>query len=284
MGYQLWVSPHTGERRNGTGFIDFKKIFTDSVTAKTIYEKLHCCNINDNALHLREELEKRDFDSAGVIDENKRVIGYVLTKDLRDEPIHNFLKEINTVPIISDSSPLSEMINVFERSEFVYVNFIDQVVGIISKADLNKPPVRVYLFGVISLFELHLSFWINHFFRDDDWRKYISVNRIADANTIFMKRKEKGLNQNINLIECLQLCDKKKILCNSDDFLGLIDLSKNQLKDLIEHAESVRNDLAHSQSSIIDTIDFNNMSKMIIICERFLIKSDELVMDIIVKD
>lgn len=43
--------------------------------------------------------------------------------------------------------------------------------GIVTFADLNKPPVRVYLFGLVSLLEVHLRFWIRTAYSDGSWKR-----------------------------------------------------------------------------------------------------------------
>ena len=45
--------------------------------------------------------------------------------------------------------------------EFIYVLKGGSIEGIVTRADINKPIVRIYLFGLISLCELHLNYWIN---------------------------------------------------------------------------------------------------------------------------
>lgn len=279
MGYQLWYSKNTGVKRNGTGFIDLKKMFTDTLTAKFISEELQCCKDSDDALHAKEKLESLEFDSAGVIDENGRKIGYVITKELAEGNIKKFIHEFNFSLIISDSTPLSEMINVFKDNDFVYVNYIDQVYGIVTKADLNKPPVRVYLFGVISLFEMHLTYWVAELFKENSWESVITNKRTESAKKIFESRKEDNMNQNITVIECLQLCDKRDILSTNTDFLKLIDLNDRDFISFMRDVESIRNNIAHSQSSIIDSIEFSVMNRVVAYCEEFLLRSDKAVMD-----
>lgn len=279
MGYELWVSKNTGIRRNGTGFIDLKKMFTDTITARFISEELMCCKITDDSVDVKHTLESLDFDSAGVIDDDKKIIGYVIKNQLNEGVIGNSINQFEFGMVISDSTPLSEIMNVFKERDYVYVNYIDRVVGIVAKADLNKPPVRVYLFGVISLFELHLSYWVGACFKNDTWQGLITEGRLQNARTIFESRQADKMNQKLTIIECLQLCDKRKILASSPIFLNLIQMSKSGFTRFMKDVENIRNNLAHSQSSIIDSIEFPSMNSVISNCENFLLRSDEAVMD-----
>jgi hypothetical protein len=104
-------------------------------------------------------------------------------------------------------------------------------VGILSKADLNKPPVRIYIFGLISLFEMHLSYWIKHYFPDDSWQSVLSKGRLKILEGVFAKRRENGMNQQLTIKECLQICDKKNILLNNQNSSIFLVVRKRNLKN-----------------------------------------------------
>jgi hypothetical protein len=61
---------------------------------------------------------------------------------------------------VSDSTPISKLLTILKVKGFVFVISEDNIRGIVTRADINKPVVRIYLFGNISLFELHLNYWI----------------------------------------------------------------------------------------------------------------------------
>jgi len=278
MGRELWVSRHTGERRKGPGFLDFKQIFTEKITAKVIYEELFSFSGNSNGSEAKQVLIERGFDSAGVVDDSENVIGYVLTASLGEGSVNDYRKEMGREYLISDSTPLFEVFNVLKNKDFVYVNYADKVVGILSKADLNKPPVRIYIFGVVSLFEMHLSYWINHYFPGESWQGILSGNRIKKLQEVFEKRRENGMNQQLTMQECLQLCDKKRILMQSGDFISVFCHSKSSFKKILESIESIRNNISHAQNSIMDEMTIDKISDALQFCEDFLTHSDEEVL------
>jgi hypothetical protein len=101
MGYQLWMPPITGYRRNGTRFSALKKIFIDSVTVRDIYEPLLCCRINGPSIHVKDSLMQRQFDTEGVIDLEKKVIGYINTAELEGGVVEQYCREIKIDQVIS---------------------------------------------------------------------------------------------------------------------------------------------------------------------------------------
>ena len=273
MGFQLWTSPLTGYRRKGTRFDSLKKLFIDNITAQSIYEPLLCCLIDSNTSHAKDVLRARDFDIAGVKAEPEGpIIGYVKTEELENETFQDHLLNIELANVVSDSTPIANIINIFSDNDFVFVISGNQVNGIITKADINKPPVRIYLFGILSLFEMHLNLWISHFFPENCWKEILKDNRIEMAENVFNKRK--GNNQELSLLECIQLCDKKEILQTSDDFLAIFNFSKKNYTKLLKRAEEIRNELAHSQNSIISNMEWNKFNSTISDAEIFLATSD----------
>lgn len=274
MGYQLWVSPVTGYRRKGTRFSALRKLFVDNITAKSIYEPLLCCPVASRAVDAREALKVRDFDIAGAKEtEAGEVVGYVLTDELGEGNLGGYIRQINTDILISDSTPIAEIFSVLSKINFAFVISGKHISGIITKADINKPPVRIYLFGMISLFEMHLSAWISYYYSDDGWIKILPKKRIQDALKIYELRK--GKNQELSLLECLQLCDKRDLLAKSNQFTEEFDFPRKDFYSFVKNVEKIRNELAHSQYSIIANIGWANLIEIISRTEAFLISSDD---------
>lgn len=273
MGYQLWTSPITGYRRRGTRFDSVKQLFMKNITAQCIYEPLLCCPINSNSNQAKEALVVRGFDVAGVKEnEEDPVLGYVLTKDIGEGEFKNYVTPIGIDVVVSDSTPLANIVNILDGKEFAFVIAGNQITGIITKADINKPPVRIYIFGIISLLEMHLNLWILHYFQENSWINEIPEGRIDIANKVYEKRK--GNNQELSLLECFQFCDKKEILSKSGEFLKVFELSKKGLQKFLKRAEDIRNELAHSQNSIVSNLEWNKFYKTLSTAEMFLLKSD----------
>jgi len=276
MGYQLWISPITGYRRKGTRFSSLKKIFIDNVTAKSIFEPLLCCPADSKANDTKEALKIRDFDIAGVKKtEGGEVIGYVVKSELENGEVNNYLKVIDTELLISDSTPIANIFTILTSRAYVFVLYGKHIVGIITRADINKPPVRIYLFGIISLFEMHLNSWINHFYPDNLWHHKITAGRMEKAQEIYELRK--GNNQDLSLLECLGICDKRDILSKSEEFLNEFNVSEDRFHSLVEQSEIIRNELAHSQYSIISNIEWSRFIETVSCIEKFLIDSDDKV-------
>lgn len=275
MGFQLWISPNTGIRRKGTTFKELQNIFIDNITTKFIYEPIYCCRTNDNAREVKSALEYRDFDVIGVVDKNENVIGYALREELEGNIINDFTHKFDLKNIVADSTPILGLLNILSINSFSFVLESNKIVGIVTRADVNKPIIRIYIFGIISLFEIHLNFWINDYYINDSWQEKIRENRLLEIMKIFETRK--GNNDELTLLECAQLCDKRDILTDSDNFRIQFNFSKNGFERLLKDVEKIRNELAHSQNSIIANLTWERFVNTISNVESFLNNSEKIV-------
>jgi predicted transcriptional regulator len=277
MGFELWYSKNTKISRKGTTFGELQNIFIDNITTKFIYEPLACCKINDNAFEVKRTLDVKDFDTLGVLDKNQNKIGYIIHQELKDGEISNYLRAFEPQLLISDSTPISDLLDILSEKEYVYVLDKNSIEGIVTRADINKPIVRIYLFGIISLFELHLNYYININNTEKEWLEKLTENRILAAQEIYQQRK--GNNSQLTILECIQICDKKTILLKTESFLESFEYSKTRFKNLLENSESIRNELAHSQNSIIANLNWKDFVSTISELKDFLTKSEKTIRD-----
>ncbi|MHA1221369.1 MAG: CBS domain-containing protein, partial [Candidatus Heimdallarchaeota archaeon] len=100
----------------------------------------------------------------------------------------------------------------------------------------------------------------------------VSEKRIKDAHDTYEKRK--GNNQDLSLLECLQFCDKRDLLAKSENFRKDFNISRKQFDSFVKQVEKIRNELAHSQNSIISNIEWPVFVETVSRLEDFLIRSD----------
>ena len=275
MGYQLWMSPETGYRRQGTRFESLHGIFLENAKLITLFEPVLCCKDTDSASDAKYALESRDFDITCVVDSDDAIIGQIERSTLNQGSVSDYVKEISHKEKIDENTSLVHLLEILETFNFKYVTRNGKVVGIVTRADLNKPIPRTYLFGVVSLVELHINFWINNYYSNDSWMDALNTERQVKVQEILELRK--GSSDYLAMVECAQLCDKKEILRNTPEFLAKFSFSKTSLKYFMEKLEVVRNEIAHSQSSIIETLSWEVIMRTISKSEEFLKYSDEMI-------
>lgn len=182
LGYELWTSPTTGHRRKGTRLEELQALVDVGVTARAIAEPLGCCPADACPAAMKVLLRKRGFDVAGVMrGKDGPIIGWIQQADLEDGSIDKYLKNFSVNHLISDSTPISVVMDILENRSFAFVLRGKSVKDIVTHADLNKPPVRIFLFSIISLLEMHLTFWIRKYFNDTSIKSMLSEKRVSKA-------------------------------------------------------------------------------------------------------
>jgi len=140
---------------------------------------------------------------------------------------------------------------------FVTIN--NDPFGIITRMDIEKPVVRMWLFGIITLSEMMLTKHIRARWENDAWSVFLTESRLEKARELQKMRNERGTKA--DLLDCLQYSDKLQIGINEPDFLRRSGFtSKNAAKRSIKDLEVLRNNLAHGQD--ITTQDWPPIARL----------------------
>jgi len=274
MARELWISKATGKRRHGTTWVEINELLETGITIESIYEPLRSCGKDWPQEEVHAVLERLSFDVVGVTEaQGGRAIGFIKRSDLCHGSLDECLQLFRPRDLIAYTAPLADALVALRARERVFVLGRNGVDGILTRADLNKPIARMYLFSLISLLEIHLGAWIQRIYRDDSWREELSKRRIANAEKHQQQRRER--NQELELLECLQFCDKAQLADRSDGIRSHLGItSRRPFQRLMKRAEDLRNNLAHSQSDLSDNTDWETVLSDASEIERILQYSD----------
>lgn len=276
MSYQLWTSTLTGYRRRGTRMEELREMFGSAVTAGALLEPLQCCSSGWHVAQAKAELRTREFDIAGVRERRGGpLLGFIVREELpNDGHIRDHVRRIDSAHLISEGTSLGEIFSVLRETDRVLVLVGQEVYGIVTRTDLNKPAVRVYLFGLISLLEMHLAFWVRATYAESDWRDVLCVTRVEEAERVLSAQRQR--NEGVDLLACLQFCDKRDLLVRSGAWREQFTLgSKTAAKQWLAHVERLRNALAHSQASLSMNHAWPGLVDLVRKTEAFLSAFDE---------
>ena len=272
MGFELWYSQNTKIRRSGTSYKELKQVFLDNICTKQIFEELQKCLISEHAFGAKDYMFQRDFDVLGVVNSDGEIVGYIKKEDLGDGLVGEYVRPITNSLLISNNTSFSTLLPVLTNNSFAFVLNENEINGIITKADINKPLVRLYLFGIISLFEMHINFWIGKYLKQEI-KEVLSEKRYETALKVYNLRQKS--NDQLTMLECIQLSDKRDILSSYPEFLKQFDCSRNEFERLMRTTETIRNEIAHSQQTIINSLDWSRFVNTILKLENLLEKSEE---------
>ena len=224
------------------------RVFTGSFLARDIAEPLLSFDGANDSAEAKNVITVKGQSVAGIR-EDGAVVGYAFHADLKSGPIRSSLRSFFPAQVLDSQASLSDVVTVLTRYEFCFLKVWGQIAGVVSRGDFQKPVVRMWLFGMITLIEMKVTDRIERRWPDESWRLYVSEGRIGKAETLRSERQRRS--EACRLLDCLQFSDKFQLLLEDKDYLKELGfVSKAQGKRAIKRLESLRNHLAHSQDIV----------------------------------
>ncbi|MGJ7923054.1 hypothetical protein [Neobacillus sp. LXY-4] len=243
-----------------------RKIYSDNLSVTLIAEDLISCSLDDDPEAIKRKMEEFDFDYFGV-ESNGKIIGYIMKQELGDQSISNYVHYFAMEDLVSESTSLIEVLQILKEKHPVFILEKNQVSKLITVADLQKQPIRMLVFGLISLLEMELVQLIMNSYPNEDWKSCLSEGRMTKVVQVHETRKEK--NEGLGVIECLQLSDKGTIIKKTPGLLKQLGfVSKTDAAQFFRSIEEMRNNTAHSQEYVYE--DFNEFLENINRVEKIL--------------
>ena len=224
---------------------DLRNIFEHSLAARDLAEPLASFDDSQTVETVRAFMEKEDFDVVGVR-RSGQIAGYAERSTLLRGVLGDHLLEFEKAVVFSDLVPIVEVLRRLVGPPPVFIGTRDHVWGIITRGDLQKAPMRMCLFGLISLLEMQLLRLIRDMYPGGTWSSMLSVTRIEAAEIILKDRRCR--NEGTDLADCLQFADKATIVAKSEGLRVRLGFeSRRKAESLLKDLEKLRDDLAHSQ-------------------------------------
>jgi hypothetical protein len=193
-------------------------------------------------------MEERDFDVAGIR-EGGVVVGYVRHEDLKDGTVRDHQVGFGSNEVSTDSEGLISAFESLRQRTAVFVTILGQTGGVVTRSDLQKAPVRMWVFGLVSLIEMQMERLIREKHTEDSLPLKLSDERLTAAKKIFDQRKKH--NEEIDLTACLQIGDKGTIFSKDEHLFRITEFSsKKKFQEFLAQMEKIRNRLAHAQDII----------------------------------
>jgi hypothetical protein len=210
----------------------------------TLGEELQTCDIDDerdvDTLFAHPQFE--DFDQIPV-HKDSSIIG-VVTHECEGS-IEKCLHRLDESMLISAQEPLTQFIPLMvNRPPYRLVLQGGSIRGIVTRSDLLKLPVRVFVFTLVTHVELLMTEIIRKKYPDHQdkplWLQYLKEPRQEKVSE--KQQKLKQANYDLPLLECTDFCDKRDIVRKIFSF-------NNKFKDDLGKIEThVRNTVAHAAS------------------------------------
>lgn len=201
-----------------------------------------------DARSTREEMERRNWHVMAVIAGAAGAdgySGYVRRVDLDQRTVGEVLRPFTVDTLVAGSAPIRDVLSRVAEREHLFVLGPTGVRSIVTTADLGKPPVRLVIFATVSLLEMVMGDVIRREFSEADWIEHLPPKRLEKARSLQMERVKQ--DQELDLVACLQICDKATIIGSSSALQELLEFgSKRRLQRFFVEFERLRNNVAHA--------------------------------------
>lgn len=230
---------------------DLRDLFTSYINIRHILEPLKSCKARESAATAKRRMENKDFDAMGVEDKGK-VEGYLEKMSLGTGLCRDYIVKFTPSDLVEESTSLVDIFSALRGSPRKFVADQTRVIGIVTRGDLQKAPVRMWLFGLITLLEMNLLRIVRSRYPADSWKACLSDRRIAVAKRLFDSRKKR--NEAIDLADCLQFCDKRDLVLRIPEIKESIGKKhKGSAANLLRSVQRLRDKLCHAQDLIEDS-------------------------------
>ena len=236
-----------------------KRQYNDIFTAKDIAEPLLSFDADSSVARVQKLCGEHRLPVATVRIDGE-VKGYLALNNISGKRIcGSASRPFSSDQVISGDAGFAEVIHVLTRHDYCFVSLLGQIQGVIGREDTNKPYMRMWLFGIITLTEMRITEVVKKHFGLNEWQNLIPKARLEAAKA--MQLEKVRINQQSELIDCLQLADKGLLLINDVELLSRLGFSsKSAAKKVVKQFQSLRNNLAHSQD--ISTYDWAQIARI----------------------
>lgn len=187
----------------------------------------------------------------GTVVDGPQVLGYIALDDHADgDTARQAALPIPFGQIVEESSPILEVVHLFQRHPFFFGLRNNTVSSVVSWQDVDSMLGRIVVMALIMEFELALDDALRH--REDEVTNILTAARRKLAEDQ-LHRKLKQLNPRSGrpptLYSCLYLADKAKaarVLLRTEN--GSPWRHKRSIRSSFQRIEGVRNEVAHGGS------------------------------------
>lgn len=220
-------------------------LFLNGFAARDLAESLLSFDDTVPLPTIREAMESRQLEVVGVRRAGV-IIGCLTREDAVEVREPQQCRAFDPTSVIFDIAPLNEVVQGLNSAPCLFVRSFGEVGGVIGRRDLEKPPMRMWLFGLVTITELRVTRLIDELCPQESWRQYLSAGRLQKARDFLHERRRRG--QSRTLLDCLQFADKGQIVARDKSLRARTRFaSRREVEEFVKALQDLQNNLAHSQ-------------------------------------
>jgi len=205
---------------------------------------------NASIAQIRALAHDNHFDVIPLTDKNNKIVKlYNFQEDKVEELIRDWL--------ISRDTTTPDLLEYFVNSKkpafFVFSK--QKVVGIVTPADLNKIPARVFFYNLVGVLEIALVNLLKEYFGNDETLFLKSLTKTIRDKILQKYEELKSGNTEIDIFQQLYLSDIVKIICGNIRLRELFKIhSRQKCEKLLNGIVDLRNQVMHPSRFLIQKL------------------------------
>jgi hypothetical protein len=240
-------------------YYNVEKTFLLGIVARDIGEPLPSFDAATPAAEARALLEQTGAPVVGIRTRGF-VNAYAELTDLTGGACGDCARPLDPARVLPDTALLGTVIHALNDAPYVFVRQLGVVSALVTRADLEEPPVRMWLFGLLSSLAARFVALIAERFGDTEahaaagWVAALSPARLEKAQILQAERRRRQLDD--TLLGCLQFADKAQIIARDEPLRQIVGLPSRKNADRwTKDLELLRNNLAHGQAIVVSDWD-----------------------------
>jgi hypothetical protein len=225
-----------------SSYASLHRILLRDITLESVAEYLVSLDAGAPPEEFRRVRQEMGFAAIGARAEGV-VMGYVVPDESDD------VQFIDPEQILPHDAPLHLAIRALDTFPRVFVSTLGGVTGIVTRDDLEKPPARMWVFGIVTLIETGLRRVVEKRHPDDDWTGVLSKARTEQAQSLQAERARRG--EEVPLLDCVQFHDLANLAARHEDVRQAFGHeSRRSMEARMKEWAKLRNHIAHSQGYV----------------------------------
>lgn len=225
-------------------------LFLRSFSAADLADSLPSFDESTNRESILAAMDSQRLDVVGVR-RNGHIATWLTRHDLASCEEGHSERSFTADSLIESTTGLHDVVTALSNSPQLFVRSFGQVGGLIRLCDLQKPAMRMWLFGLITVTEIRVTRLIDERFPEESWQTCLSSGRLQKARALQHERLR--WNERRSLLECLNFIDKGTIVARDERLRQLTRFSsRRQVEDFASDLQTLRNNLAHSHGIVGD--------------------------------
>ena len=221
------------------------QLFLNDFTARDLAEPLPSFDETATSAAILAAMTTQRLEIVGVRKAGS-MAGWLRASDLQDPSQPLRVRQFDSSSVIVETASLHDVVQKLSVESCLFVRAFGEVSGVIRTCDMQKPPMRMWLFGLVTITELRVTRMIDEVFPQGAWQQYLSEGRLQMAKELQSERRRR--HQHPSLLECLQLADKGQIVARDENLRRQTRFSSRRaVESFVNGLQDLRNNLAHAQ-------------------------------------